>query len=368
MPIETHLWKVGEKPEILSKTHLETEKLLEEMIVQEPKILSDEWLLIGQQERTYNNKPLDLLAIAPDASLVLIELKRDKTPREVVAQALDYASWVEKLEPEEIVEIYRRFSSGGELAKDFEQKFQQKLDEEELNQSHQIIIVAAELDASTERIVAYLNDRLVPINVLFFQVFAHGEEQIMSRTWLLDPIETQSVTSKSRVGSSEPWNGEFYCSYGHGESRSWDEARKYGFICGGGGAWYSRTLQLLAPGDRVWVKVPRTGFVGVGVVRSEAVAASDFALTTAEGEKPALEVLSKGNYHRQFIDDKEKCEYFVSVDWIDTKDLASAVQEVGMFGNQNTVCKPTTSKWRLTIKRLKQEFLGRREGEPSTSL
>jgi len=25
---------------------------------------------------------------------VLIELKRDRTPREIVAQALDYASWV----------------------------------------------------------------------------------------------------------------------------------------------------------------------------------------------------------------------------------------------------------------------------------
>ena len=40
---------------------------------------------------------IDLLAIAPDASLVLIDLKRDRTPREVVAQALDYASWVEQL-------------------------------------------------------------------------------------------------------------------------------------------------------------------------------------------------------------------------------------------------------------------------------
>ena len=45
---------------------------------------------------------IDLLAIAPDGSLILIELKRNRTPREVVAKALDYASWVEKLRVDEI--------------------------------------------------------------------------------------------------------------------------------------------------------------------------------------------------------------------------------------------------------------------------
>lgn len=356
MPVRTHLWKVGEKPEALNESRLDTEKLLEDMIIQEPGMLSDEWLLIGQQERTYNNQPLDLLAIAPDASLVLIELKRDKTPREVVAQALDYASWVEKLTPEKIVEIYRKFTSGGDLAKDFEKKFQRKLDENEMNQNHQIIIVAAELDPSTERIVAYLNDRALSINVLFFQVFAHGNEKIISRTWLLNPVETQSVASSARTDNSEPWNGEFYCSYGHSETRSWNEARQYGFVCGGGGAWYSRTLQLLSPGDRIWVKVPGAGFVGVARVLNEAVSAAEFLISTPEGERPALEVLTEGKYHREFVDDDEQCEYFVSVEWLDTKDLNEAVQEVGMFGNQNTVCKPTTAKWRSTVDRLKQKF------------
>ncbi len=356
MLVKTNLWKVGEKPEELNDSRLETEKLLEEMIIQEPKILSDDWLLIGHQERTFNNQPLDLLAIAPDGSLVLIELKRDKTPRDVVAQALDYASWVEKLEPEKIVEIYRKFSKGGDLAKDFKHKFGQNLCESELNQSHQIIIVAAELDASTERIVAYLNDRAVPINVLFFQVFAHGEEKILSRTWLLDPVETQSALSKSTTSNPEPWNGEFYCSYGEGNSRTWEEAMKYGFICGGGGAWYSRTLKLLAIDDRVWVKIPGTGFVGVGLVIGEAQPASEFMFSLDNGERPALDVLSGASYHREYVNDEEKCEYFVPVRWLDTKSVSGAVQEVGMFGNQNTVCKPTASKWRSTVDRLKTHF------------
>lgn len=102
---------------------------------------------------------------------MLIELKRDRTPRDVVAQALDYASWVEKLAAEDIAAIYKRYRQSADLAADFHAYFGLPLDEEALNQSHQIIIVASGLDASTERIVAYLSERDIAINVLCFQVF-----------------------------------------------------------------------------------------------------------------------------------------------------------------------------------------------------
>lgn len=72
------------------------------MIVARPQILPDEWMLIERQEDAGCGGRIDLLALAPDASVVLIELKRDRTPRDVVAQAIDYASWVEKLRVEDI--------------------------------------------------------------------------------------------------------------------------------------------------------------------------------------------------------------------------------------------------------------------------
>jgi len=71
--------------------------MLKDMIVRQPRILSSEWMLIGCQVDTGFGGRIDLLALAPDGSLVLVELKRDRTPREVVAQALDYAAWVEGL-------------------------------------------------------------------------------------------------------------------------------------------------------------------------------------------------------------------------------------------------------------------------------
>ena len=313
-------------------------------------------MLIGRQERTGQGGIIDLLAIAPDGSLVLVELKRDRTPRDVVAQALDYASWVEGLQSEDIAAIYNRFRAGQSLSEDFRLRFGQPLDEDSLNQSHQIVIVAAQLDDSTERIVGYLNKRDIAINVLCFQVFAHGADQLLSRSWLLDPVHTQVNVIPASNAPAEPWNGDFYVSYGHGEERSWSEAMQYGFICGGGGVWYSRTLLALKPDDRIWVNVPGTGYVGVGRVTGTAQQAADFKIKGPNGDSAVLDVLKLGSYHREFLDDPERCEWFVPVEWLKAVPIDQAVQEIGFFGNQNTVCKPTTPKWRSTVERLKDKF------------
>jgi len=334
---------------------LVSERLLEDMIVAAPTLISDEWMIIGRQEGTGSGGRIDLLAVAPDGALVLIEIKRDRTPREVVAQSLDYASWVQTLNFDDIVAIYGRYAPGRSLPDDFKHRFGVELDEETLNENHQIVVVAGSLDASSERIVSYLSQRNIAINVLCFQVFTFGDEQILSRTWLQDPAVSQ-VAASTPAGVSQVWNGEFYHSYGDGVERSWDDARELGFICGGGGPWYSGTLRLLNPGDRVWVNVPKTGYVGVGRVIGRAEPAREFKVPTAQGEKPVLEAAKRGTYHAEYIDDLENCEYFVPVRWIETVPLNQAIQEVGLFGNQNTVCKPTSLKWRNTIDRLKERF------------
>lgn len=354
MPIQHSLWTVSAEPVEVASGRLPSEQMLEDMIVAQPRILSSEWMLIGRQVDTGSGGRIDLLAIAPDGSLVVVELKRDRTPREVVAQALDYAAWVEGLDAEAVNRLYARFRPGASLAADFAVRFGQPLDEETLNASHQIVVVASSLDAASERIVTYLNRNGIAINVLFFQVFQHGSQQLLGRAWLVDPaeVQVQQATSSGQRGEKEPWNGEFYVSFGtNSGSRRWDEAVKYGFISGGGGAWYSNTLSMLQPGDRVWVKVPGKGFVGVGRVTGPRVGASDFRIN----DQPALDIL-QARYHRDNADDPERSEYFVSVEWLHTVPENEAVQELGMFGNQNTVCKPSTPKWRTTVEQLKTRF------------
>ena len=71
---------------------------------------------------------------------------------------------------------------------------------------------------------------------------------------------------------------------------------------------------------------------------------------------PFFVPVAKRSHHHEFIDDPERCEYFLPVRWLQTVPLEQAVKGIGLFGNQNTVCKPTTPKWRYTVEQLKGKF------------
>jgi len=352
MPVKQSIWRVGDNPTPLTPSSLKDEKLLEKMIETDPSILAEEWFIIGRQVQTAFGGYVDLLAIAPDGSLVVIELKRHKTPREVVAQAIDYASWVETLEADAISDIYEEYSKGGNLDNAFLNRFKVSLQEDNLNKTHQIVVVAAELDSSTERIINYLSARDIAVNAVFFEVFSNGSEQFLARRWFVDPAEIQSAQASTST-NKEPWNGEFYVSFGDDAGRSWDDARKHGFICAGGGAWYSRTLNLLKPNDRIWVNIPKVGYVGVGTVESGAIPASEFHVTVDGKTLSILDIKTSVNYARKNPDDEE---YFVKVKWLKTVPRAEAYKELGFFGNQNSVCKPTVQRWRSTIEHLRKQF------------
>lgn len=365
MPIEQVLWKIGEVPERLMGSSLDDENQLEELICTDIRILNEQWLLIGRQVPTAYNKLIDLLAIDAAGSLIIIELKKSKTPRDIVAQILDYATWVQTIDSTTIADIYREFSkkhahTEKSIDLEFRTKFGYQLREEELNNSHQMVIVSSSLDSSSERIVKYLSDSGVPINAVFFRVFKDGPIRYLSRAWFIDPAETQEGAAPKKT--TEPWNHEFYVSFGHNQGRSWEDARKYGFISGGGGKWYSQTLYLLEKDDHVWVNIPQEGYVGVGIVEAPAVKVDEFMVQTEDGEVPLLDAPIKADYHKKWIDDEDKAEYVVRVKWIRELSINKAVSEIGFFGNQNTVCRPTTPKWNHTVERLK-EILKIKESE-----
>jgi hypothetical protein len=354
MPVNQTLWRISDSIEKIKQTSLDSEQQLEDMLEKHIDIIDENWLVIGRQVLTSFNHYIDLLAITVTGEIIIIELKKDKTPREVVAQGLDYASWIQNLEPEDFANIFEKYDekymkSGQSLDYHFNKKFNIKLEEEEINNTHQIVIVASELDTSSERIIKYLNDSTIPINIIFFSVFEDKGNTYLSRAWMVDPYDISNITKT--IKSKEPWNGEYYVSFGHSETRSWEDAMQYGFISGGGGLWYSRTLYQLTVGDKVWVNIPHTGFVGVGKVSDTVKKADEVIISDG---KTIFELSKKANYQSEYKNDEDKAEYMVRIEWIHKVALNRAVSEVGFFGNQNTVCKPTTPKWNHTINRLKE--------------
>lgn len=352
MAVQHGIWKIGDKPHPLSPVKLQSESLLEEQITRDISILNTSWMLIGRQVYTDFGKYIDLLAIDSTGSVIIIELKKHKTPRDVVAQVIDYAAWVEGLPPEKFVQIYAEFAEAQGLSeKNFDLAFKGRFGaapvEEDINSSHQMVVVAAELDASTERIISYLNDKAgVAVNAVFFSVFEDCGNQYLSRSWMIDPVETEEHAVNTQQKGE--WNGEFYASFGAGPgSRSWGDAASYGFISAGGGRWYSKTLFMLKPGDRVWVNIPGNGYVGVAEVIGHAVMADEFIATHA--------LSLAGRYNLATEHGEDDAEYFVPVRWLyKVQSEAQAVNEVGLFGNQNSVARPRTPKWEHTVKRLKE--------------
>src|ERR1043165_2073014 len=95
MPTEIAMWRVdGPRAERLHPVAMPTEQLLEDLIEQDPDILGIRLLIIGRQVVTPHGGRIDLLAADGDGVLHVLELKKARTAREVLAQALDYGSWV----------------------------------------------------------------------------------------------------------------------------------------------------------------------------------------------------------------------------------------------------------------------------------
>lgn len=356
MPIEMALWRLeGDNVIPIASSSIDTEKRLEKALERDISILGlDRLVVIGRQVQTRFGKVVDLLALGPQGDVYVIELKRDRTPREVVAQALDYGSWVKDLDYDELSGIFEAYRPEAGFD-DVQLKAFGQLPED-VNSSHHLVIVASELDPSTERIVGYLNDHELPINVVFFRYLKDGDNEYLARSWLIDPGESEARTSRKK----RPWNGrDFYVAFGErdGEGhdrRRWEDAVRFGFVSGGGGPWYSRTLNALQPGHRVFVYIPQTGYVGVGTVEESVQPVADFNVSTDDGMVP---ILSVTDLHARDMDanadDPERCEYLVRVRWERTHTREEAFWEQGLFTNQNTVTKLRDTH---TVQRLEEHF------------
>ena len=354
MSIKQKIWSLKSSTELKIATIQEKE--LEDFVCSNIAVLDPDWLVIGRQVQTYSGL-LDVLCIDRGGGLVLIELKRDKTPRDIVAQALDYASYLPQITTEDASEIERIFTNyskaylnGVDLDTAYKNKFNAQLDREQLYDGAnplKIVLVATELDERTERILEYLRGKLngVVINVMFFSAYEHAGEILLSRAWKYDLTKPEVEDSNY----SSEWNEETYVAYGTGEDLNWEDAREYGFVAACGGPWYSKTLNNLQEGDRVWVHIPGKGYVGVGRVTGQRVAASEFKV----GDKNFYNLPLHADYMKDFRGtDKEA--FIVPVKWDYTVPENQAYFESGFFGNQNTVVKTKHVKWNHTVEQLKK--------------
>ena len=204
MPQQVRMWEItqGDSLVEIASPGIDRENRLESWLESDISMLDPDLLVIGRQVRTDFGGVIDLLCMDSAGGLVVVELKRDQAPRDVTTQVLDYASWVKNLRDDDIRGIASSYrQTEGSLEEAFDTKFDQPLPNE-LNLTHRSLIVAEAMDAGTERIVRYLSDLGVPINVATVQHFkAENGLEMLAQVYLIEPEEAaikEQSTSKGR--------------------------------------------------------------------------------------------------------------------------------------------------------------------------
>jgi hypothetical protein len=159
-------------------------------------------LVIGRQVTTNLNTFIDLLGIDKAGNTVVIELKRGKTPRETVAQVLEYASFVENLDFAQLDEIYKDYSGEDiSLAEYHQQYFDNEEDEQvSFNKSTKLVIVAQDVTREIRQTALFLRKKGVDIYCMEFKYFQTSSgEQIISSDFVVGEEEfiRQRVQSAS---------------------------------------------------------------------------------------------------------------------------------------------------------------------------
>lgn len=343
MALEMGLWRAdGDKLSRITPTAVGLESQLENYIESDPAMLGEGLLVVGRQVPTAHGGFIDLLAVDDSGTVHVIELKRDKTPRDVTAQTIDYGSWVSTLGRSDIVDIFAAYKPGVAFEEAFAEQFGEA-PPEELNAAQVFTIVAASVDNATERIVRLLNESFgVPINVVFFRHFEDGGVSYLARTWLVEHETQAAAGGSAKKKSREPWNGhDWYVSFGEfPNGRQWVDAMTYGFVSAGGDKWFSRTLKNLPVGARVFACIPKVGYVGVGTVLGEATRFDQVTVEVDGVQRQLADLPLAGNYHHDGDDaDDDVAEWAVPVQWTRAVPREQGFWKTGMFANQNSAAK-----------------------------
>lgn len=198
-----------------SKTNLELEKHLEGWLENSPWAIAQEPLLIiGRQTTAITDDHgiffPDLLGIDKEGHLVVIELKKGKTPREVMAQLLEYAAWVNELSEDKIYDIAASYFASMDIKKDIESLFLETFETDEippLNQNLRLFVAAEEISPSVAKVCRFLRQvHGVDVNCIQFSVFQTESEEILVNSECIVGLE--DVVAAKKTASSKRWAGE----------------------------------------------------------------------------------------------------------------------------------------------------------------
>lgn len=175
---------------------------LQEWLANEPDALGEELLIIQKEFDGFDDtrERLDLLALDKDGVLVIIENKLDDTGRDVVWQALKYASYCSNLSKPQLISIYQQYLDkycGGGNAKELICDFLNSpdIDEVVLNSGHQqrLMFVAANFRKEVTNTALWLLSNGIQLQCFKVTPFAMGESLFLNVDQIIPTPEVKEL-------------------------------------------------------------------------------------------------------------------------------------------------------------------------------
>jgi hypothetical protein len=171
---------------------------LEQWIKGNPAVLGGNLAIIGEQVPTKTGS-IDFLAIDKSGNLTVIELKRDKLPREALAQAMDYASDVATWDVDAVGEVCLKYAD--QRIEDFLNENFEDIDLENLaiNSVQRILLVGFSVEEPLQRMIEWLSDSFsVSINAIVLRyIKTRSGDELIARTMII-PEEIEIERARKR--------------------------------------------------------------------------------------------------------------------------------------------------------------------------
>jgi hypothetical protein len=228
------------KTKTFSELGFTERKHLQEWLAHEPSALGEELLVIQKEFDGFDDtrERLDLLALDKDGNLVIIENKLDDSGRDVVWQALKYASYCASLTKLQIVEIFQqylnRYEKGTSESGSLDASSQicefldaPDLDEVKLNlgNSQRIMMVAANFRKEVTSTALWLLNQ--GINIQCFKVIPHalGEQLLINIDQIIPTPEAKELMIGINAKEAEEKSTEVVLKNRHNvRHQYWEQA------------------------------------------------------------------------------------------------------------------------------------------------
>jgi len=203
------LFTINEKGEMVQYQELDypevkSELDLEILLENNPEYFfeNSDVFIIGRQVSTNLNSIIDLLGLDRFGNTVVVELKRGRTPRDTVAQLLEYASFIENLDYSQLNEIHHDYNGEETTLEErhqqyFEHDFEEKVS---FNKEMRLVIVAQNISKEIKQTCLFLRKKGIDIYCMEFKYFeTEAGEKIISSDFVVGEDDYLKIKGREKT-------------------------------------------------------------------------------------------------------------------------------------------------------------------------